>query len=411
MGSFLAPWKDVGAGLVRSLRHNLGLGLLALGLSATLWVFISTEQNPPKTEVFPQELRGKAVNVSSGLHVFGEVPSVTVRATAPRDVWNGLDASNFEISLDLSEATQGVHEIKPRVSSRDSRVRVVGVEPSTVKVRLEPAKSKVVPVKLKLKGAVPFGYSVGTAVLAVEHAAVQGPEPLVDQVDTLVAELDLEGQKVDVNQSFPLLPQTGQGYEVSGVTVEPPKVGVRLPITQQILYRTLPVNPMVRGSVAPGYAIEHIATEPSTAILVGSREAVELVANLTTEPISVDGATESIVRVLNLNVPKGANIAGEPRVVVRIRINPILGSRTLAIGPTFEGLAPDKTLVAEVDSLLITLSGPLPLLQNLGPPQVQASLDLANFGPGVYVLTPKLSVPEGVTVLRMTPEKLRVMIK
>lgn len=75
---------------VNSVRRNLGLGLLALGLSTSLWVLISIERNPPRTDDFGRIIPVTAVNLADDLAVLGEIDPVEVRITAPLDSWSRL---------------------------------------------------------------------------------------------------------------------------------------------------------------------------------------------------------------------------------------------------------------------------------------------------------------------------------
>src|SRR3989337_800762 len=77
----------VGRRFAVTLRANWLLGIVALGLSVLLWILISTEQNPPRTDIFGQDIPVAAVNVPKGLDVFGEMSPARVRVTAPRDMW------------------------------------------------------------------------------------------------------------------------------------------------------------------------------------------------------------------------------------------------------------------------------------------------------------------------------------
>lgn len=395
---------------LNSLRRNKGLALLALTLSLLIWLGVNIEQNPQRTDLFPEPVPVKVVNVPGGLRVSGPVEDVRVRLTAPSDAWPRLQRDNIEALLDLRDSTSGVNEALVRVDVRDSPARLVGVIPPRLLVRLEPARSKMVPIELNLLGNVPFGFSVEPPALPLQQATIEGPESVVNQVASASLDIELEGRRLDITQTVALIPRNDQRYEVQGVSVDPPAVTVHVPIRQQVFYRTLAVKPVIVGSPAPGHAIEAIDVEPSAVSVVGAREAVESIAQLSTNPIPIGGAQGSVVSAAELALPRGAQVVGENRVIVRIAIHPVLGSRRITVAPQVSGLAADLRAVVESDAVAIIVEGPMPSLESLRPSAVRATLDLGRLEPGTHLVTPQVEIPAGLRADVIEPDRVRVII-
>ncbi|MBI4299919.1 MAG: hypothetical protein HY677_02195, partial [Chloroflexi bacterium] len=187
-----------------SLRSNLGLAALALLLSASLWIFITGEQNPPRSDTFAPEIPVEPVNVPKDLDVLGAIPSVRVRVRAPEDVWGDLSASNFTATVDLSGQDAGTKRVPVNVRSRSKQVRVLNVLPDRVEVRLEALKRQTVPVKVNLLDSPPFGYTFETPQVTPEKVTVLGPESILSQVDFAVADVSLASEKVTIERSYRL---------------------------------------------------------------------------------------------------------------------------------------------------------------------------------------------------------------
>jgi hypothetical protein len=80
----------------------------------------------------------------------------------------------------------------------------------------------------------------------------------------------------------------------------------------------------------------------------------------------------------------------------------------------FDGVAPGLTLRGErPDAVDVQLHGLRGTLARLAPDQVRARVSLAGVGPGeitVRVLPEQITVPAGVTVLRINPSRIRVVL-
>src|SRR5262249_29159373 len=111
--------------------------LLALGLSATLWVLIVNQQNPELTGEFPSALPVEVQNPPQDLLLASELPQVRLTVSAPQDQWPRLRTDNFRVWVDLRDGTRGAREYPIQARSTDPRVRIEAVTPSAVTVRLD----------------------------------------------------------------------------------------------------------------------------------------------------------------------------------------------------------------------------------------------------------------------------------
>ena len=68
------------------------------------------------------------------------------------------------------------------------------------------------------------------------------------------------------------------------------------------LSKTVPVIPEVEGEPAPGYEIAIRSAEPPTVEIVGPQSAVASLTSAITEPVSVAGETQSVVKTVSVGV-------------------------------------------------------------------------------------------------------------
>ncbi len=397
---------------VNSVRHNLGLGLLALGLSASLWALITIERNPPRTDSFGRLIPVQVVNLADDLAVLGEIDPVEVRITAPLDSWDRLREDNFKATVDLSQAQAGEQKVSVQVRCTDRQVRVLSVHPSTVSVSLDAVMDQVVPVKVNVQNAPAFGYSSDAARPQLEQVTVSGPESLVTSVDHASAYVDIEGARVTVRQTFLLSPRTGRGYEVVGVTLDPSSVLVEIPIKQETRYQSFVVSPELSGTVAYGYWVGGISVEPASVTVVGPLEAFVAIDYLRTEPVDINGATDSVTRQVGLALPEGMSLVSPQRVTVQIAITPLKGTQILRIAPQIKNAPSGRKVLLDTDAVEVTVGGELAALKELTPADISITLDLTNLRPGSYSLKPEVKVAKkGVEVLRSEPSNVGVTIQ
>ena len=394
-----------------SLRDHLSLGLLAIALSSSIWMFITNEQNPPRSGVFPTSVPVHPVNVPADLDVLGQIDPVVLRITAPSDMWSALTENSFEITVDLAEMEQGEASIPVHARSRDGRIRILDVVPTQVKVRLDTLKRQVVPVRVNLQQAPPLGYASAEPSADPAQVTVLGPEGLVSLVDVAVADVNLSGSRSTLKQSFPLVARTARGYDIAGVRLEPQNVVVNVPITRHIDYVSLAVLPQVQGNPASGYWVSQMRVDPPNVAVLGPQDVLQALGALKTLPVDVSNLNTTVSRNIGLDLPQGVTLLDRNTVKVELAIQPIQAVAVFQVAPQFLGL--DTGLVARPDVPLIEVAvgGEAPTLRDLTAERVTIFINLSGKGPGTYALEPDIRLPQGFRVIRITPPRLNVTVR
>ncbi len=272
----------VASSFVGSLRGNASMALLALALSTTLWMFITTEQNPPRTGVFPIRIPVRAVNAAPDVEVLGPLETVLLRITAPTDQWADLSDRSFQAIVDVSNHRESEATLPVQVEAADSRVRILDVIPGDIRVQFDAAKSQRVPVKVNVLRAPPAGFSYEDPKIDPVMVTIHGPERLVSLVDTAVADVDLSAARSNVRQSFTLAARTSRGTDITGVRIEPANVQLDIAITRHIDYVSLAVVPDVRGNPAAGYWVSKVRVEPPVVAAAGPQDVLATLSSLNT---------------------------------------------------------------------------------------------------------------------------------
>jgi YbbR domain-containing protein len=166
------------------------------------------------------------------------------------------------------------------------------------------------------------------------------------------------------------------------------------------------------GQPAEGYAITSISVSPQVVTVFGPREAIQqLPGFIDTLEVSVSGATQDVEQRVGLNVPPNISPIGDNMtVLVRVRIEPQQGARTVSRRPIIVGIGDGLTAKVSPLTVDIVLAGPQPTLNRLTLDNVRVEVDVTGLEVGVHQLTPKVTVPEDVSVQSVVPSTVQVEI-
>jgi len=232
----------------------------------------------------------------------------------------------------------------------------------------------------------------------------------------VVALVSISPSGINVNEPVNLVAVDVRGQPVGTglIDIEPETVSVQVDVTETETETTVAVRPdFGTGTPAPGFALEAISVEPSNVTIVGTSEELSEIVGIPTEPLSIDGASESQVFEAELQLPDGVELADgeEPVVTVTATIGPSVSSRTFVVGVVCAGAGANECLPA-VSQLTISLSGPGGALSALGAGDLTPVVDASGIAPGTYDLVPAVgALPDGVELLAITPGTVSVTIR
>jgi YbbR domain-containing protein len=393
-----------------AVRNSPGLLVLSFLLAVSLWVFVTDTENPVRVDVLNSPVPLEAVNVGEGLALANQLPAIDIRAAAPEDRWGRLSSANFRAFVDVKGLEAREQEVRVQVDVEGiSGVRVVEVNPRTVTVNLEELVSQEVPVSTRIVGSLPIGYELEEAQPGRESVRVIGPRSLVDLVKEAVADVNVTGLTVGVDQTVPLVARGSGGAQIRGVQIEPPNARVDLAIRQRTLVRTLPLRVEVSGDPAPGYRVSGVSSSPTTVTVQGPIEALQQLDNIRLPAVDIAGQRSDVVRVVEIPPPPGVEV-GQASVTITVSITAVPGTLIMTVAPTAGDLAPGLVVRFDTETVAVLLEGPMPLLNSLLPRDIRATVDLRGLSAGSYNRPVSVEVPEGVTVASVQPETVSVTL-
>ena len=119
--------------------------------------------------------------------------------------------------------------VKVDVRATDERVTILGYDPPSITVQLDPLVTKTVPVQVDY-GSIPPGLQIRDPVLSATEATRQGPDSVVRLVTAAQARVVIQPSGIDVDQTVDLVAVDARGEVLRPVVVEPSRVHVSIAV-------------------------------------------------------------------------------------------------------------------------------------------------------------------------------------
>ena len=196
------------------LFDNWGIKLVSLGLSLTLWFYVTSKGKTEMTLTVPLELR----NIPQSMTVVGDVAgSLEVRVQGQERVLRDISIGKKVIGiLDLSMTKVGENTVRisPDDIRRPAGVTVTYMSLSEIKVKLEPLVRKILNLKPVLHGAPAAGYRLAGITVTPPKITVEGPASMMSSLVILqTMPIDVQGTQESVTVE-PKIDYQGQSVKI-----------------------------------------------------------------------------------------------------------------------------------------------------------------------------------------------------
>jgi len=267
--------------ILREARKNLGMKVFATLLAVGLWVYVINTEDPVRRESLDRPV--ETVGVPSGLAVVKVRPErVQVQLQGRVSGLQPASLAALRVVADLAGGISGRNTVTLNVTGVPERVEVSSLERPNVHVWLDQQFGKSLPIEVVTAGKPAKNRALlGDPKVRPGAAAVSGPEGAVERVARLVARVDLAGMEESATATAEVEALDGRGMPVVGVSLEPAKVRVDLPVGE-VTSKRVPVRPRV-GKPAEGQRVLDVEVSPRTVAIKGTPDAVKGVEHIDTE--------------------------------------------------------------------------------------------------------------------------------
>uniref|UniRef100_UPI004049084E CdaR family protein n=1 Tax=Candidatus Roseilinea sp. TaxID=2838777 RepID=UPI004049084E len=399
--------------LMRWFVNNVGLMLLALLFAFAAWLLSTLQDNPIVEQSVPVRVTLIGLDQLGDRVLASALPqTVTAILRGPQKAFQALRPDDLTVNVDLSSLDVGAHVITLTPTLSQSPLRVESWSPVTATLVIDRLVRMQMPVRVSVVGSPALGFRAGAPVVLPQQVVLTASQQIITRVAFVNVTVSVDGARSSVQQDARVYARTLEGDLVPGVTLAPDIVTVRVPMEQLSNYRDLPVVVKWRGQPAEGYAVTDISVDPPIVTVFGPVDAVQATKGyIETMGVSIANAQSDIDEAVALNVPSGVSLVTESQTVrVRIRVQPLLGSRTVTREPELEGLGDGLTSDISPDTVDIVLNGPLPRLNALTEDDVRVIVDVSGLTEGIHQVTPRVVTPEDVTAQSVLPATVQVEI-
>ena len=176
-------------------------------------------------------------------------------------------------------------------------------------------------------------------------------------------------------------------------------------VIEQLIEKELPLQARYSGQLGAGYLLEQIEIVPPTAKIRGPKRLLDPLSQLMTREIDLNNLDSSVDMLVKIDLPSQEfQIVNQDVDYYSAKIT--LGA--LPVKKRFDNV-PIYFRNSEYVSLInpstfnLFLEGPPGVVNSLDKSDVYGTLDLLEYAPGSYQITPKPVVPKQVSVLQQWP--------
>jgi YbbR domain-containing protein len=230
----------------------------------------------------------------------------------------------------------------------------------------------------------------------------------------VVGILDISDASGTVSKELTLQAQDENGDLVDAITLTPDNVRVNQVISLQGGYRNVAVNVTTEGFVEPGYRFTSITPAPPTVMVFSENPQLveQLPGYVNTKPLDLTGVDGYLETILELDLPNGVTVVGDPAILVQVNVTALETSMSISREIEIIGLLPGLSAEVSPKQVSVRVSGPVPILDNLTLRDIRVVVDLTNLEIGVHTVTPTVEIlPADVIWEDISPTTVEIVIE
>lgn len=231
-------------------------------------------------------------------------------------------------------------------------------------------------LRVPLEISLPEGLVAAEAPPRTVSVRLRGPESLLRRLDPLPLEVHLDLRSAAQGpRNVQLTPAAVDGVPagIEVALIEPDRFRIQL---DQRMRKSVPIVPAITGQAPAGYAVYDVHLAPESVEVEGPESHVAALGRLRTDPIHLEGRSESF-RATTSVVPTSSEVrVVDPRPIeAQVEIDRAPATRVydsvavVLAGQVFEAQATPA-------SIAVTLAGPPELLARLRQDQLRAVADI-----------------------------------
>ncbi len=395
-------------------RNNM-LKIFSLIFAIFLWSYVRSEVDPERTVTFraiPVRYENMAEIKLNNLTIISpEDAKVNVTLKGKQSNISKLKREQVIASVDLSGYYAGEYNIPIKIQVDSNNIIVNSKEPETVAFKIDENVNKKMDVEVKTTGKLEESYVLGNIKQNVE-VEVLGPQSYVENIDKLVATVDVSKKNESTVISAPIIAYNKGGEVIEKITTNPESLDIEIPILKT---QTVPIRLNVVGNIPSDVDENQFSIEPNSVSVKGNSAIINKITELETEAVSVNTLLTGQVGI-SVVLPEGISLVDKDVKFVASAYPIEINEQNIKV--PFEEIKvknlPEHYEVEYLDkdediSLYLTPKDPLSDIV-LSKEDVYASIDLNKLEEGEHKLKVDISVPETFKINEIKPEFISIKL-
>lgn len=395
-------------------RNNM-LKIFSLIVAIFLWSYVRSEVDPERTVTFraiPVRYENMAEIKLNNLTIISpEDAKVNVTLKGKQSNISKLKREQVIASVDLSGYYAGEYNIPIKIQVDANNIIVNSKEPETVAFKIDENVNKKMDVEVKTTGKLEESYVLGNIKQNVE-VEVLGPQSYVENIDKLVATVDVSKKNESTVISAPIIAYNKGGEVIEKITTNPESLDIEIPILKT---QTVPIRLNVVGNIPSDVDENQFSIEPNSVSVKGNSAIINKITELETEAVSVNTLLNGQVGI-SVVLPEGISLVDKDVKFVASAYPIEINEQNIKV--PFEEIKvknlPEHYEVEYLDkdediSLYLTPKDPLSDIV-LSKEDVYASIDLNKLEEGEHKLKVDISVPETFKINEIKPEFISIKL-
>lgn len=407
---------------MKKLTSNWGLKLASLIFAVIVW-FLVTNINDPVTSVrytnIPVTLKNTNLITDQGqvytvLDNTDTISAVTIYA--PRSIIDSLSQNNIVATADIQDLSS-LNTVSINVSTNkySDKIENIATSNDVVKLSVERKAYKSLQITATTSGTLSDGYVIGDVSTGQNMIRINGPESVVQSVQTAAVDVDVTGFTSDIitNADIVLYDADGNQVDTSQISMNAKAVNVNVTIYET---KYVPLKFAVKGEPASGYALTgQIDANPEQILIAGKSSTISSINEITVddEGLDVSGLTSNLSYTVDVTdyLPSGVILGDEDyngTVAVVVHIESIseetfdVNIGNITIAGEVDGYSA-KIDESEYDTVSLTLAGFTSVLQNVSANSLNGTVDVNSYiekngelADGTYSMEVSFDLPDGI---------------
>lgn len=398
-------------------KNDITLRVFAVIIAVVMWSYVMSEVNPEQSQThrnIPVTFRNLDALDRQGLVLMSPTEAtVTVRVIGTKSDLATFESKFIKAQVDLAGYSEGQVKIPVNITfDQSNNIRLERVEPQDVLFTLDRyIRNREKPVTVKTTGKLDDGYVLGDITTKVQSVSLEGPRSWVNEVEEVVATVNLNGRTEDANIPLAVKLVDDEGKDVAGVKYGPTTIDVNIPIFKTV---TVPIELNLENEPPENYEITGVTITPSRITLKGDKNIGNL-RFIQTKPIDINYLMENANVPIELELPPNVSLLNpDEKVTISLKIEENFTKSfeytldDIDIRNLADGLDIDRG--ENISNIEILVKGSKEGIENLTKEDLQVYLDLNMLTEGTHRVYLGFNAPLGITIKEILPQPIELKL-